>query len=119
MKKSISLEDFFRIQREEMEKLPSSIKLIEERIKEKITSLELYEIQDGRRIISVNKGIIEILNSGIHYFPHIFDTDLIEELNHYKEHYVLDSLIGPIRWINNAADYLKENPDIDLLKKIR
>jgi hypothetical protein len=119
MNKSIPFEDFLRIQKEEMEKLPQSIKLIEEKIKEKITSLEPYEIQDGRRIISINKGTIEILDSGIHYFPHISDTGLVEELCHYKEDYVLDNLIGPIRWINNAANYLKENPEIDLLKKVK
>lgn len=115
----IQLEDFLRIQKEEIEKLPSSIKLIEERIKEKITSLEPYEIQDGRRIISINKGTYEISNSGIHYFPHTSDPDLIEELSHDKGDYELDLLIGPIRWINNAADYLKENPEIDLLKKVK
>lgn len=116
--KSISLEDFLRIQKEEMEKLPQSIKLIEERIKEKITSLEPYEIQDGRCIISVNKETIEITRRGIGYFPHTIDSGYIEELDHDKEDYELDLLIGPIRWINNAADYLRENPDIDLLKKV-
>jgi hypothetical protein len=116
--KSISLEDFLRIQKEEMEKLPQSIKLIEERIKEKITSLEPYEIQDGRCIISVNKETIEITHSGIGYFPHTINSGCIEELDHNKEDYELDLLIGPIRWINNAADYLRENPDIDLLKKV-
>jgi hypothetical protein len=115
----IQLEDFLRIQKEEMEKLPQSIKLIEERIKEKITSLEPYEIQSGRCIISVNEETIEISHSGIGYFPHTVDTGLVEELDHYKENYALDLLIGPVRWINNAADYLKENPDIDLLKKVK
>lgn len=115
----IQLEDFLRIQKEEMKKLPSSIKLIEKRLKEKITSLEPYEIQDGRCIISVNGETIEISHSGIGYFPHTTDTGRIEELYHNKENYELDLLIGPIRWINNAADFLRENPEIDLLKKIK
>jgi hypothetical protein len=115
----ISLEDFLRIQKEEMEKLPSSIKLIEKRLNEKITSLEPYEIQDGRCIISVNGETIEISHSKIGYFPHTVNTGCIVELDHNKENYELDLLIGPTRWINNAADYLKEHPEIDLLKKIK
>ena len=114
--------EFLRLLEDDVRKLPSSIKEIERNLKVKIQNLEAITLSDERTIVIVrgeDKDVLmEITSTGFLYFPYQKDPTLLKEVYHGKDNYDIDLIAGPVHWINNVADYLKENPDFDLTKKI-
>lgn len=114
--------EFSRLLEDDVKKFPSSIEEIERKLKAKIKNLEAITISDERTIVIVrgeDKDVLmEITSMSFLYFAYQKDPTLLREVYHEKDNYEIDLLTGPVHWINNVADYLKENPDFDLTKKI-
>lgn len=110
----INSNEIFSSWKEDLIRLPFSLKTIEERIGKPITEMEPYELSDGRTFVQIN-NLIAITSAGIECS---FDGRYSKELRHDKSSYEIDLLSGPIHWINNAAEWLRENPGIDLKKAV-
>lgn len=114
--------EFIRLLEDDVKKFPSSIEEIERKLKVKIQNLEAITISDERTIVivrGVDKDVLmEITSTGFLYFAYQKNPTLLREVYHEKDNDEIDLIAGPVHWINNVADYLKENPDFDLTKKI-
>lgn len=114
--------EFSHLLEDDVKKLPFSIEEIERKLKAKIKNLEAITISDERTIVIVRGAdkdvLMEITSTGFLYFAYQKDPTLLREVCHEKDNYEIDLIAGPVHWINNVADYLKENPDFDLTKKI-
>lgn len=114
--------ELHRLLEDDVKKLPSSIEEIERKLKVKIQNLKAITLSDERTIVIVQGAdkdvLMEVTSTGFLYFPYQKDPTMLKEVYHEKDNYDIDLITGPVHWINNVADYLKENPDFDLTKKI-